>query len=406
MKPSVFIGSSGYGKRTATALKVAMTSTEDICDIKLWNQGVFGLSLTTIESLEAELDSADFAIFIITPDDTILKKDESKVVPRDNVVFELGLFSGRLGRERVFVLYEKSPDESAPRIDMPSDWHGVTEERYTKKEDYDELRQELATASYNILSAIKRVQGKSNHSEALLKSSENYVRTIAPDFTAALDRTVFTLVERTLAQIAKEEYYQEYSLKIIICPDSAGEEFRVERSSSYSLYTPNNVFGRKVISWYRSIANRDSIEYDKFEIDGEDRLEEWNNSREFLERNARDNVMPYGTRREPIPYNKTTKEHKIVSESRRTVLSTTGVISSSTIFGYLAKNVTITIQLDGPHAHMYELVTFSYSAFSHQKSEYSSEYKLNRTTKQNTTIMLSGWLLPGWGYNYYVIKRT
>ena len=49
-----------------------------------------------MESLERELDQSDFAIAIAQPDDLTESRGEAKPTPRDNVIFELGFFMGRL----------------------------------------------------------------------------------------------------------------------------------------------------------------------------------------------------------------------------------------------------------------------------------------------------------------------
>lgn len=55
-------------------------------------------------------------MFILAPDDMTFSKDETKPAPRDNVLFESGLFMGVLGRERVFLVYDQ-----AVGLKIPSD---------------------------------------------------------------------------------------------------------------------------------------------------------------------------------------------------------------------------------------------------------------------------------------------
>lgn len=89
--------------------------------VKIWTEGVFRASRYPIESLEEQLDESDFAIAIAQPDDTVTTRGESQGVPRDNVIFEIGLFVGRLGRMRSFLL-EPRGDE----VRLPSDLTGLT----------------------------------------------------------------------------------------------------------------------------------------------------------------------------------------------------------------------------------------------------------------------------------------
>lgn len=77
---------------------------------------------TIIEKLEKYADNAGFAIVLLTPDDIGSLKDEieneDKPRARQNVVFELGYFMGRLGRQRICPIFKG-------KIEKPSDIDGV-----------------------------------------------------------------------------------------------------------------------------------------------------------------------------------------------------------------------------------------------------------------------------------------
>ena len=102
-KPKVFIGSSSEGLDVARSLKHELS---DVAKITLWNEGVFALSRSYLESLIEALDSFDFAILIFRADDVVTSRAISSSATRGNVLFELGLFMGRLGRSRTFVVYD------------------------------------------------------------------------------------------------------------------------------------------------------------------------------------------------------------------------------------------------------------------------------------------------------------
>lgn len=74
---------------------------------------------TIIEKLEAH-SSTSFAIVLLTSDDEGRKKGDPELRPRarQNVITEMGLFMGKLGREKVCVLV-------APGIELPSDYLGI-----------------------------------------------------------------------------------------------------------------------------------------------------------------------------------------------------------------------------------------------------------------------------------------
>jgi predicted nucleotide-binding protein len=104
-KPAMFIGSSVEGKRVAETIQLAL---EYEVHSTVWHQGVFGLSAGTLESLVAALDDYDFATLVLTADDLLERRNASGRSPRDNVLFELGLFMGALGRGRTFIVHSRT----------------------------------------------------------------------------------------------------------------------------------------------------------------------------------------------------------------------------------------------------------------------------------------------------------
>jgi Predicted nucleotide-binding protein containing TIR-like domain len=118
IRPSVFIGSSAEGLKIAKTLQILL---DHACEVTIWSQGVFGLSEGTLESLVNALDEYDFAILVLTADDLVTSREASITAPRDNVLFELGLFMGGLGRSRTFILYDRTSN-----LKLPSDLAGVS----------------------------------------------------------------------------------------------------------------------------------------------------------------------------------------------------------------------------------------------------------------------------------------
>src|SRR5437588_338970 len=100
-KPSLFIGSSNEGLDFARAVRASLS---DVAETVLWNDGVFSLGRTFIESLIAAVSRFDFAALVLTPDDQMIVRTTTRSALRDNIVFELGLFMGRIGRERTFIV--------------------------------------------------------------------------------------------------------------------------------------------------------------------------------------------------------------------------------------------------------------------------------------------------------------
>lgn len=94
-------------------------------ECEVWSQGVFGLGSLTLQSLAAVRHKFDFAVLVLDVDDTAVSRGDAKSIPRDNVIFELGLFMGALGHERTFIVYDRSRPP-----DLPSDLAGVTAATY------------------------------------------------------------------------------------------------------------------------------------------------------------------------------------------------------------------------------------------------------------------------------------
>ena len=123
-KPIIFIGSSSEQKRAVNLIARALARSKNKIEIKKWTSGVFGLSETFIESLETTMACADFAILLLSGDDTVIHRGAKTVCPRDNCIFELGLAMGALGRKRSIILKPKGT------VRLPSDLAGITRVEY------------------------------------------------------------------------------------------------------------------------------------------------------------------------------------------------------------------------------------------------------------------------------------
>src|ERR1043166_2814615 len=121
-KPAVFVGSSSEGLEFARAIRSLLTQD---AEVTVWKEDVFDVGKTFIESLLDALPRFDFAILVLTPDDLITERDIEQFGPRDNVIFELGLFMGHLDRTRTF-----NVSQANGAMRMPSDLEGVTVATY------------------------------------------------------------------------------------------------------------------------------------------------------------------------------------------------------------------------------------------------------------------------------------
>ena len=93
-KPKVFIGSSTGSLGIAESVKKGLVM-RGCGEAQVWNHGVFGLNRGFLETLLDAVKAFDFAVLIWSADDAINSKGQLHESPRDNVVFETGLFGGR-----------------------------------------------------------------------------------------------------------------------------------------------------------------------------------------------------------------------------------------------------------------------------------------------------------------------
>lgn len=148
-KPKVFVASSVEGLSAAYCIQ---TNLQYDCDCTVWPQGVFQLSTSPLDSLTEQLGRSDFSIFVFTPDDDLSMRGDTEKTVRDNVLFELGLFCGRLGKQRCFVV---TPDATSMHI--PSDLTGLTPATYSSQRDADEMHASLGPACHQIRQTMKKL---------------------------------------------------------------------------------------------------------------------------------------------------------------------------------------------------------------------------------------------------------
>ena len=128
MTLQVFIASSTEGLAVAkTVQKLLKQNLGQKADVTLWTRK-FEFGSTYIESLEKASREADSAVLVFTPDDVTKSRAAEKLAPRDNVVFELGLFTGSIGRKRCIVVHEERPE-----LKLPTDLLGVNKATFRRQ---------------------------------------------------------------------------------------------------------------------------------------------------------------------------------------------------------------------------------------------------------------------------------
>lgn len=163
MKPKIFIGSSVEGLSVAYSIQQNLTHD---ADVTVWDQGVFELSKTTIESLLEILGKSDFGIFVFSPDDISIIRKENQNIVRDNVIFEFGLFIGKLGRQRVYFVIPSNTE-----FHLPTDLLGITPGKYDPNREDKSLQAATGPVCHQIRLQLKKL-GTITTSEETAKEPE------------------------------------------------------------------------------------------------------------------------------------------------------------------------------------------------------------------------------------------
>jgi Predicted nucleotide-binding protein containing TIR-like domain len=135
-KPRIFLGSSGQQEKLLQALTRGLA---DVAHVEPWTTS-FNPGTTTLERLLELAREVDFAAFVFARDDWTTSSPPAsnptgsgQASPRDNVVFEAGLFGSALGMRRTFILH-------ASGAKLPSDLLGLTSVRYGEATTAAEIR--------------------------------------------------------------------------------------------------------------------------------------------------------------------------------------------------------------------------------------------------------------------------
>ncbi len=146
-KPCIFLGSSGKQEKLLKSLTTGLAS---VADVEPWTT-VFNPGVSTLDRLAELTREVDFAAFVFAQDDWTAPTSgdpgtpiPGQASPRDNVVFEAGLFGGALGMRRTFILH-------ANGAKLPTDLLGLTCVRY----DPELTPHELKTVNQKVRTAIE-----------------------------------------------------------------------------------------------------------------------------------------------------------------------------------------------------------------------------------------------------------
>ena len=221
-KSVLFIGSSSEGLPFARAIRDELSKE---VEVKMWDEAFLpgDLFLDRIRTFPYQ---SDFAILVLTPDDLVESRKTRAASPRDNVLFELGVFMSALGREKTFVVC------TSKKLKLPSDLAGLTVAFVDERENRS-LPSRVRGPCNQICTALKEAKRKS--SPGLLPSTTlavGYFRDFVDKVCSLLsDRnTVLKVGERRQSL----NVWKEQCLFVVVVPDSfryiGVEEMRELRS--------------------------------------------------------------------------------------------------------------------------------------------------------------------------------
>lgn len=146
--PILFVGSSRESLPIVEALIAGWRSPPFI--VRPWTGEVFSPSQFPIDDLTRQVVACDFAALVLGPDDQVLSRRSTSRAPRDNVIFELGLFMGAIERARTFFIIP-----SDANVKIPTDILGLNPVRFVSRTGT--LADNLAPVCNNIATLISKM---------------------------------------------------------------------------------------------------------------------------------------------------------------------------------------------------------------------------------------------------------
>jgi hypothetical protein len=217
----MFIASSVENLDLAYA---AQEGLEHDVESTVWNQGVFTLSRTTMSSL---ID----ILFVFAPSDITEIRNSKKQTIRDNVIFELGLFIGRLGQERCFLIVPSDVED----LHLPSDLTGITTASYDPTRQDGNTNAALGPACNKIRKAVQKQklleQPQASQSLPSPQTTEKPRTTDENDIKSIIQTWMGA---KSAAELRSAIYFDSVDTKLNLAPGST-RKFIEEVAARYHL---------------------------------------------------------------------------------------------------------------------------------------------------------------------------
>lgn len=206
---TAFIGSSSESQGIAEAI---LENLEGKVEITCWYHDFYKPTSSVFDDLLEQIGGFDFGIFIFAPDDVVEIRQHSAGSVRDNVLFELGLFLGILGKERVFIVAH--PDFHGMRV--PTDLHGRNFVPFHNREDGN-LVAALGTACRKLHDAMKDAGPKPKAPK--VTATRGQVESAGPPELTPLDQIIAEMQIGRASFVVINDDIRKANTEIIVSSD-------------------------------------------------------------------------------------------------------------------------------------------------------------------------------------------
>lgn len=222
IKKKLFIGSSTEELGLAQAAKSFLEKDFDVTiwNEKVWDTSVFKINQNFLSDLLKASLQFDFGILLGTKDDKVIFRDKEVMQPRDNVLFELGLFTGRLGTSKCAFLIDKE-------VKLLSDFNGLS------LAYFDKLQMNTFTSAVNDIGSLflSSSDDEINFFPSATLASVYFENLIVPICRFIIENNGFT---------SKEIHYNKCKVNVIV-PDRINEDVNLQFEKLKSSILTENV---------------------------------------------------------------------------------------------------------------------------------------------------------------------
>ncbi|OYZ00123.1 MAG: DNA-binding protein [Sphingobacteriia bacterium 28-36-52] len=222
IKKKLFIGSSTEELGLAQAAKSILEKDFDVTiwNEKVWDTSVFKINQNFLSDLLKASLQFDFGILLGTNDDKVIFRGKEVMQPRDNVLFELGLFTGRLGTSKCAFLIDKE-------VKLLSDFNGLS------LAYFDKSQMDTFTSAVNDIRSLflSSSDDEINFFPSATLASVYFENLIVPICRYIIENNGFT---------SKEIHYKKCKINVII-PDRINEDVNLQFEKLKSSISTENV---------------------------------------------------------------------------------------------------------------------------------------------------------------------